>query len=116
MLLPLALILFAQLLVVAADAATVTFMVPARASLSLKTRPTTVYKPRSLNAFHSARYRSLHFSQSERVDWEPQDVLGPDIEDLHTLAQLARMSGNAYALPGKSNWYEVDSAWNTVCH
>jgi len=32
---------------------------------------------------------------------------------LHTLSQLARMTGNAYAQPGKSNWYEVDPAWNT---
>ncbi|KAG6910289.1 hypothetical protein DXG01_011686 [Tephrocybe rancida] len=40
-------------------------------------------------------------------------VLGPDVEDRHTLSQLARMSGNAYALPGQKNWYEVDMAWNS---
>ncbi|KAH9981326.1 Alpha/Beta hydrolase protein [Lactifluus volemus] len=38
--------------------------------------------------------------------------LGPDVEDRHTLSQLARISGNAYALPGQSNWYDIDSAWN----
>jgi len=43
-------------------------------------------------------------------------VEGPDVGDLHTLAQLARMSANAYALPGQKNWYEVDQAWNTVSH
>ncbi|KAJ7173998.1 alpha/beta-hydrolase [Mycena crocata] len=81
---------------------------------SLKTRRTTVYKPRSLDAFHRARWRSLKFAQSEPVYWDPQDgVLVPDVQDLHTLAQLARMSGNAYALPSQSNWYEVDPAWNT---
>lgn len=41
-------------------------------------------------------------------------MLGPDIEDRHTLSQLARISGNAYALPGQKNWYDIDSAWNVV--
>ncbi|KAJ7087887.1 alpha/beta-hydrolase [Mycena epipterygia] len=97
----------------AADPVTLTFPGPTTASTSLKARPTTVYKPRSLDAFHHARRRSLNFAESERVEWDSYDVLGPDIEDLHTLAQLARMTGNAYALPGNSTWYEVDPAWNT---
>ncbi|KIY43466.1 alpha/beta-hydrolase [Fistulina hepatica ATCC 64428] len=50
---------------------------------------------------------------SERVEWDLHDVVGPDIEDQHTLVQLARMSGNAYALPGRSNWYDIDPAWAT---
>ncbi|KAJ6525609.1 Alpha/Beta hydrolase protein [Mycena capillaripes] len=79
----------------------------------LKARPTTVYRPRSLDAFHRARWRSLNLAESERVEWDPQEILGPDVEDLHTLAQLARMSGNAYAAPGKKNWYEIDSVWNS---
>ncbi|KAJ6502398.1 alpha/beta-hydrolase [Mycena sanguinolenta] len=79
---------------------------------SLKARPTTVYKPRSLDAFRHARWRSIHLEESERLEWDPQEVLGPDIEDIHTLAQLSRMAGNAYARPGKKNWYEVDEAWN----
>ncbi|KAJ7271937.1 alpha/beta-hydrolase [Mycena haematopus] len=79
---------------------------------SLKARPTTVYKPRSLDAFHHARWRSINLEESERIEWDSQEVLGPDIEDLHTLAQLSRMAGNAYARPGKKNWYEVDAAWN----
>jgi lipase ATG15 len=51
---------------------------------------------------------------TEPLEWDVHEVPGPDIEDRHTLAQLARMSGNAYALPGRSNWYEVDQAWNQV--
>lgn len=98
----------------AADPVVLTFPGATPASGSLKARPTTVYKPRSLDAFHRARWRSLNLEESERVEWDPQEVLGPDIEDLHTLAQLARMSGNAYAVPGKKNWYEIDSVWNTV--
>jgi lipase ATG15 len=57
----------------------------------------------------------LHYQESERVEWDRIETLGPDVEDRHTLAQLARMSGNAYAIPGQKNWYDVDGAWNTVC-
>ncbi|KAL1677418.1 Alpha/Beta hydrolase protein [Schizophyllum commune] len=60
-----------------------------------------------------ARLRSLQHEQSEPVQWTPMEVLGPDIEDRHTLAQLSRMSGNAYALPDQKNWYDLDAAWNT---
>ncbi|KAF5387003.1 hypothetical protein D9615_001572 [Tricholomella constricta] len=61
----------------------------------------------------AARLRSLHERESEIVEWDQVEVLGPDVEDRHTLAQLARMAGNAYALPGRKNWYEVDQAWNS---
>jgi lipase ATG15 len=70
-------------------------------SWTLKAVPTTIYRPRYTQDLH-------------HTPWDPAEVLGPDIEDRHTLSQLARMSGNAYALPGQNNWYEVDSAWNTV--
>ncbi|KAG6820848.1 hypothetical protein H0H93_010675 [Arthromyces matolae] len=79
---------------------------------SVKTRSTTVYRPRSLEALHDARHKSLHELQSQTVEWDELNVPGPDVEDRHTLSQLARMSGNAYALPGRSNWYDVDMAWN----
>ncbi|KAJ7449961.1 alpha/beta-hydrolase [Mycena latifolia] len=113
MLLPLTLILLIPV-AFAADPTVVTFQGQSTApSASLKARPTTVYRPRSPEAFHRARWRSLNLAESEPVEWEPHDILGPDVEDLHTLAQLARMTGNAYALPGQSNWYDVDPAWNT---
>ncbi|KAG5653710.1 hypothetical protein H0H81_011290 [Sphagnurus paluster] len=73
----------------------------------------TVYRPRSLAALHHARLRSLHQAESEIVEWDRFEVPGPDVEDRHTLAQLARMAGNAYALNPRGNWYEVDKAWNT---
>jgi lipase ATG15 len=68
---------------------------------TLKAVPTTVYRPRYLQDLYN-------------TTWDPIEVLGPDIEDKHTLSQLARMSGNAYALPGQKNWYDIDSAWNVV--
>ncbi|KAH9043272.1 alpha/beta-hydrolase [Lactarius pseudohatsudake] len=69
-------------------------------SWTLRAVPTTVFRrPRSQESLkHPA--------------WEPVEVLGPDVQDKHTLSQLARISGNAYALPGQKNWYDVDSAWN----
>ena len=70
-------------------------------SWTLKAVPTTVYRPRFLQDLRN-------------IPWDPIEVLGPDIEDKHTLSQLARISGNAYALPGQKNWYDVDSAWNIV--
>ena len=84
-------------------------------SVKLKSRPTTVYRPRSLEALHKARLRSSSQQEADSVIWDPVKIEGPDVEDLHTLAQLARMSGNAYALPGQKNWYDVDRAWNMVC-
>ncbi|THH07288.1 hypothetical protein EW145_g3473 [Phellinidium pouzarii] len=47
------------------------------------------------------------------IEWDQVEVEGPDVEDRHTLQQLAMMSGNAYALPGQKNWYDLDEAWNT---
>lgn len=84
-------------------------------TMSLQAIPTTVYRPRDSAAFQRARLRSLRSQESEPIEWEEVQLLAPDIEDRHTLSQLARMTGNAYALPGRPNWYEVDPAWNTVC-
>lgn len=83
-------------------------------TLSLKAQPTVVYRPSSVEALHRARMRSMRYSESESVEWNPVEVLGPAVQDIHTLAQLARMSGNAYDLPGRKNWYDLDGSWNTV--
>ncbi|KAF9448883.1 alpha/beta-hydrolase [Macrolepiota fuliginosa MF-IS2] len=87
---------------------------PHNTVVTLKTRPTKVYRPRSLEALRTARVRSLRYAESptEPLEWDVKEVPGPDIEDRHTLAQLARMSGNAYAMPGRPNWYDVDQTWN----
>ena len=70
-------------------------------SWTLQAVPTTVYRRRSQEYL-------------KHPTWEPVEILGPDIQDKHTISQLARISGNAYALPGQKNWYDVDSAWNVV--
>ncbi|KAI0362416.1 alpha/beta-hydrolase [Trametes cingulata] len=86
---------------------------PSSSVLTLEARPTTVYRPRSPVDLQRARLRSLRSQEDEPVEWEEVQVLGPNIENKHTLSQLARMTGNAYALPGRKNWYDIDPAWNT---
>ncbi|KAH7926631.1 alpha/beta-hydrolase [Leucogyrophana mollusca] len=81
-------------------------------TLTLKARPTSVYRPRSWESLEHARLRSLHHAQSEPVEWYETQVLGPNVEDRHTLAQLARMTANAYQLPGHKNWFELEPSWD----
>ena len=83
-------------------------------SHTIRTRPITVYRPESPADIEGARRRSIVFEESTPIQWNRVEVQGPDIEDRHTLAQLARMSGNSYALPGQKNWYELDEVWNKV--
>jgi len=72
----------------------------------------TVYRPKSLQAHEHARLRSLHQGETEPIEWEEVVVSGPNVEDRHTLSQLARMTANAYQLPGHKNWYDLDASWN----
>jgi lipase ATG15 len=88
---------------------------PGSPSVTLSAVTTTVYRPRSsLESLKKARLRSLRDAQSERIDWDPVEVLGPDVEDQHTLAELARMAGNAYAGSPGNRWYDIDPEWNAV--
>ena len=68
--------------------------------------PTTVYRQRTPAAKRT---------DIDEVEWYPVEVLAPNVEDRQTLLELAKMTGNAYALPGQKNWYEMDEFWNTVC-
>lgn len=47
-------------------------------------------------------------------EWDRHSVLAPDVTDQYTLAQLARMAANAYALPGAPNWWDLDPMWTSV--
>jgi lipase ATG15 len=76
----------------------------------LRTKPMTVYKPRSIETFMDSRFGV----DDEPVEWVEYLIQGPDVEDRHTLQQLAFMSGNAYAIPGQKNWYDLDETWNQV--
>lgn len=84
------------------------------ASLELKTQPLNIYRPRDPLAIHHARRSSLTLRQCETVEWDELVIPAPDIHDKDTLGQLARMAANAYALPDRNNWYELDPSWTTV--
>lgn len=81
---------------------------------SLSTRPTTVHRPRSQEAFHRARLRSIRDGQSEKLDWDEDDVLGPDVTDRETLRELAKMTNNAYLDVGEAGWYNLTDTWRNV--
>jgi len=80
----------------------------------VKTRLMKVQRPRSNAEFQAARRLSLHQGQSSLLEWDEVHVLGPDIEDRATLLELAKMTGNAYAIEGGKNWYPIDERWNSV--
>jgi lipase ATG15 len=49
------------------------------------------------------------------VDWNEEEVEGPDITDNGTLLLLAKMTSDAYVPPGNSRWYDLGEKWNIVC-
>ncbi|KAI6098304.1 Lipase [Pisolithus croceorrhizus] len=79
---------------------------------TLKAIPTAVYRPESYEAIDRARYSSRAEAKSIPIQWHETWVLGPDVTDRHTLGQLARMSSNAYHLPGQKQWRDLDPSWN----
>ncbi|KZV64954.1 alpha/beta-hydrolase [Peniophora sp. CONT] len=84
-------------------------------SVTLATVPTSVYRPRNIDAYNRARRRSLFKAESEPVEWDLVHTYGPDMEDQHTIVELGRMAGNAYAgHPGQKNWYDLDATWNVT--
>jgi lipase ATG15 len=82
--------------------------------LEFKTHNITVYRPRDILAVEEARRSSFSLRQCVSIEWEERMVSAPDVHDKSTLIQLARMSGNAYALPGQDNWYDLDPVWFRV--
>lgn len=87
------------------------------ASFHIQSLPDTLLPSWTLKAVPTTVYRPITQEHLKHPAWETVEILGPDVQDKHTLSQLARISGNAYALPGQKNWYDVDSAWNIVsCH
>jgi len=74
----------------------------------LKSRPMTVYRPAD-----PAILARAPIPDGVDVRWNRVEVEGPDVEDRLTLLELAKMTGNAYALPGHSNWYDLEDKWNT---
>ncbi|KAG6857422.1 hypothetical protein H0H87_004784 [Tephrocybe sp. NHM501043] len=80
---------------------------------TIQTRQLPSFRPQSFEAFSNARIRSMRFGQSEQLQWDEEEILGPDVEKRDTLLQLAKMTNNAYLTPGEAGWYDLGGGWNT---
>jgi putative lipase involved disintegration of autophagic bodies len=52
--------------------------------------------------------------QSALLDWEEDEVSGPDVMRRETLLLLAKMTSNTYFEPHKGGWYNLTDEWNVV--
>jgi len=72
------------------------------------------YRPSSFDAVRNAQYRSMKFGQSTLLDWDEEEITGPDVESRETLLVLAKMTSNAYLQPDDKEWYPLGKNWTTV--
>jgi len=79
---------------------------------SIKTSWIKTHRPSSFASFSNARLRSLQFGENEWVDWEEDEMVGPDVESRETLLELAKMTNNAYFEPNETGWYGLNGTWN----
>lgn len=82
---------------------------------SLKTRRIKRHRPRSVESFDKARWRSIHKGESEHLAWDEDEVDGPDVNDRESLLVLAKMTYNAYVQPTDPDWYDLGDKWPYVC-
>ena len=85
-----------------------------KATYSIHTSSIKRHRPSSLASFSNARLRSLQFGKNEWVDWEEDEILGPNVESRETLLELAKMTNNAYLEPNETGWYSLNGTWNVV--
>ena len=81
---------------------------------TLVTRSTPIHRPRSFDAVRNARHRSMKFGQSVLLDWDEDEIAGPDTESRETLLVLAKMTSNAYLQPDDKGWYSLGENWTSV--
>lgn len=86
---------------------------------TLKTRRQTVARPRT----QSSEYQHLRklsivedYDMAGSLEWDEVETEVPDVGDRPTLLELAKITGDAYSLPGDKDWYDVDGNWNSVRH
>lgn len=83
-------------------------------SFSIQTRKITSHRPPSFAVYSKARSRSLEHSETERIPWEEEEILAPDVESRETLLELAKMTNNAYLEVDDPAWYDLGSNWTAV--
>ncbi|KAF8802495.1 alpha/beta-hydrolase [Phlegmacium glaucopus] len=84
-----------------------------KATYSIQTSSTKTYRPSSHASYSNARLRSLRFGENEWVDWEEDEIIGPNVESRETLLELARMASNGYLQPNGTGWYNLNGTFNT---
>ena len=52
--------------------------------------------------------------QSALIDWQEDEVPGPDVTRRETLLLLAKMTSNTYFEPHTRGWYNLTDEWNVV--
>lgn len=75
----------------------------------LRTRKQQITRPKSNTEYQIARK-----ARSNEIEWDEVEVVMPDVEHRETLLELAKITGDAYALPGSKSWYDLDGRWNSV--
>ncbi len=80
-------------------------------SFEVNTRQLAIPRPRSYSRFFDARRER---DGQHVLDWNDEQVPGPDINDRQTLLMLAKMTNNAYYEPGEKGWYDLNPEWNIV--
>jgi lipase ATG15 len=85
-----------------------------KATYSIHTNSIKTHRPSSFASFSNARLSSLRFGRNEWVDWEEDEILGPNVDSRETLLELAKMTSNAYLEPDEAGWYALNGTWNVV--
>jgi putative lipase involved disintegration of autophagic bodies len=52
--------------------------------------------------------------QSAALDWDEDEISGPDVSKRETLLLLAKMTSNAYIEPYTNGWYNLTDEWDIV--
>lgn len=81
--------------------------------LSIPIAPVRTVRPSSDAAFAEARALSMR-GQSATLDWEEDEIPGPDVSKRETLLLLAKMTSNAYIEPDTDGWYNLTDEWGIV--
>ncbi|TFK28139.1 alpha/beta-hydrolase [Coprinopsis marcescibilis] len=80
---------------------------------SIATRPVQRYRPSSFDDYEAARTNSMLTGEVSQLDWELDEIIGPDVEKRDVLLLLAKMSNDAYVDPTDPAWYPLDEGWNS---
>ncbi|KAH8831375.1 alpha/beta-hydrolase [Flagelloscypha sp. PMI_526] len=81
-------------------------------SYSVSTDSVLVHRPPTKELHAQAILRSKFDGQSSNFPWDEEEMLAPNTSSRATLLTLAKMTNNAYLLPGDKGWYDLGDQWN----